>query len=174
MADGAVSSGVLLEGLPGRSLVRLRVPMPLADDVGRAWTLLPVEPLRWSGDDPRAIWVGPNHWLLTSVTESACDLIERCAGACGEILHAATDVSCALTGIALSGPHSRRLLAMGCGLALHTEAFPAGYCARTRFAQVPMLIVAVAADAFELYVDRSYAQYLSDWLAHASCSLGDD
>lgn len=172
MAEGAVGSGVMLEGLSGCSLVRLRLPMPLACEAGRAWALLPIEPLRWSGDDPRAIWMGPDQWLLVSATESGNALIERCTGACGELLHAATDVSSALTGLALSGSRSRRLLAMGCGLDLHAEAFRAGHCARTRFAQIPVLIVAIAPEAFELYVDRSYRQYLWDWLAHASRNSG--
>ena len=67
----------------------------------------------------------------------------------------------------MSGPASRTVLAMGCGIDLHPGAFSPGDCVRTNFAQVLLLIVAVGDKHFELYVDRSEARYLSDWISGA-------
>ena len=56
---------------------------------------------------------------------------------------------------------------MGCGIDLHASAFLTGHCTRTNFADVPLFIVAVEADDFNLYVDRSLARYLQGWLVNA-------
>ena len=59
------------------------------------------------------------------------------------------------------------LLAMGCGIDMHKSAFTTGQCVRTHFANVLLFIVAVDDDNFDLYVDRSHARYLRDWLLSA-------
>ena len=56
---------------------------------------------------------------------------------------------------------------MGCGIDMHPNAFMTGQCVRTHFANVALLIVAVEDDYFNLYVDRSLARYLRDWLSKA-------
>ena len=65
---------------------------------------------------------------------------------------------------ALRGPAARIILAMGCGIDMHINAFTAGQCVQTNFANVPLLIVAIDDEKFDLYLDRSLARYLSNWL----------
>jgi len=59
-------------------------------------------------------------------------------------------------------------LAMGCGIDMHPSSFATGQCVRTNFAQVPIFIVATGDLEFDLYVDRSYAHYLQEWLSDAA------
>jgi sarcosine oxidase subunit gamma len=67
------------------------------------------------------------------------------------------------------GSAARELLSKGCGLDLHPESFPAGHCARARFAQIPVVIECLEEPPrFEMTVARSYLQYLQSWLEDAA------
>ena len=67
-------------------------------------------------------------------------------------------------------PSLGTVLAMGCGIDLHPDVFQTGQCVRTNFAMVPLFIVAVGDNQFDLYLDRSFTHYLVDWCNDA----GDD
>jgi sarcosine oxidase subunit gamma len=66
------------------------------------------------------------------------------------------------------------LLSKGCGLDLHPRSFPAGRCARTRFAQIPVVLDCPDEDSrFDMYAGRSYRQYLHEWLLDAAVEFED-
>ena len=150
----------------GRSIVQVRVGMSDSDWAAKVLKL-PAKPLHWRGRDPHSIWLGPDQWLVTSDSKSAEKLITFINRALSERLHAATDTSAALTCFELSGHASRTILTMGCGLDLDPRSFAQGHCARTKFACVPLLIVATKKDVYDLYVDRSLSLYLQKWVASA-------
>lgn len=152
----------------GRSIVGLRVS-PDGARAAAAALSLPV-PLKCSNGDPNVCWLGPDRWMFTSDTRNAVDIVSRIDAVLQDQLHAATDMSAGYAAIAVSGKAARRVLAMGCGVDLHESVFTAGRCVRTRFAQVPLVVVAMPDEYFDLYVDRSYSRYLHDWLAVA---IGD-
>jgi sarcosine oxidase subunit gamma len=154
-----------------RALVRLRVRM---QDAARAAAalLLPVEPLASAGQDPVALWMSPDQWLLVSESASAADVMNRCGKALGDILHNATDASDALACFLVEGPGARDLLATGSGVDFDDRAFPPGRCVRTRFAKLAVVVHAVGAERFELIFDRSAAQYLEQWLRRALMDVG--
>ena len=91
--------------------------------------------------------------------------------ACASLACAVTDLSDALETIALDGPDAAAVLARGCGLDLREESFGERACARTRLAQLPVLIRKATAARFELVVDRSAARYLEDWLRDAAIGV---
>ncbi len=155
-----------LHQISDRSMVRLRVRPAGADAAGRALQL-PLQALRWLGEDPTAHWLGPDQWLFTSDTAPAKDIISHIDSALSNQLYAATDMSSAIVCFALSGPAARTILAMGCGVDMHKSEFRTGQCVRTHFANVALFIVAVENDHFNLYLDRSFARYLRDWLISA-------
>ena len=168
MPEPVAHPGFNLGQISGRTIVRVRV-RPGAVETAIYALRLPRE-LCWSGEDPIAHWCGPDQWLLTSDTKAAKDIIQNIQINMPDQLYAATDMSSAYVCFALSGPAARTILAMGCGIDMHAGAFMTGYCTQTHFANVQLLIVAMDDNTFYLYIDRSHANYLNDWLVNA----GDD
>ncbi len=156
----------ILNQVNGRSVVRLRVRPGGAEDAASALKL-PLEALQWRGGDPRACWLGPDQWLLTSDLRSAANIVKEIGVALANQLHAATDMSSQNVCFSLRGPAARTILAMGCGIDMHRSTFKSGECIRTHFANVALFMVAVEDDEFDLYVDRSFAQYLQGWIVNA-------
>ena len=158
--------GFNLKKADQRSIVRLRVRPDGADTAGKAMQL-PQQASQWLDGNPAIHWLGPDQWLLTSESESAEDILSTIDSALSGQLYAATDMSSGLVYLSLSGPAARTVLAMGCGIDMHPDSFTVGQCVRTRFAQVPVFMVATGDLEFNLYVDRSYANHLHEWLSCA-------
>jgi heterotetrameric sarcosine oxidase gamma subunit len=80
-----------------------------------------------------------------------------------------TNVSDARTIIRISGDQTRELLMKGCNLDLLTNDLAPGYVRRTQIAEIPVAIhfVSDAPLSFDIYVFRSYATYIWQWLAIA-------
>ncbi len=152
--------------IEGRSIVRLRVRPQGVGAAGKALQL-PQKALQWRGKDPVAHWLGPDQWLLTSDTKPAEDIMSHIDATLSGQLYAATDMSSHYVCFSLRGPSARTVLAMGCGIDMHRSAFTTGQCVHTHFANVLLFIVVVDDDNFDLYVDRSHARYLNDWLVRA-------
>ena len=75
----------------------------------------------------------------------------------------------------LSGARVEKLLAKGCPIDLHENAFPAGACAQSGLAKANILIARVdATGTFDVVVRRSFSDYLLNWLAHAGSADGID
>ncbi len=155
-----------LQQIDGRSMVRLRVRPSGAGAAGDALQL-PQQALHWSGEDPAACWLGPDQWLLTSDYQPAEDIIGRIDTVLSGQVYAATDMSSHYLCLSLKGPAARIILAMGSGFDMHRSAFKVGQCIRTHFANVLLFIVVVKDNDFDLYVDRSHARYLNNWLVSA-------
>lgn len=156
-------AGFNLGQVGGRSIVQLRVRPHCAAEACKALDL-PDQALTWKGADPAVHWIGPDLWLLTSDTMPAGNIVRQIDVALSNQVHSATDMSSGLACYELNGPASRTVLAMGCGIDMHLNAFGAGQCTRTHFAGVPLFIVVTGGDEFNLYVDRSFAGYLGDWI----------
>jgi sarcosine oxidase subunit gamma len=161
--------GFELRQIDGRSIVRLRVRLDGADEAAEALGL-PLHSPHWRSGDPAGHWLGPDQWLLTSDTKAASEIVDHIGAVLAGKLHAATDMSSQNACFSLAGSAARLLLSMGCGIDMHPGTFRPGECVRTRFANVPLFIVAVEEMRFDLYVDRSYAAYFRDWIN----TSGDD
>lgn len=79
-----------------------------------------------------------------------------------------TDWSDAFATFVVEGSLARTLLSKGCGLDMDPQSFPAGRCARTRFAQLPVILECRSESTFELAAARSYSNYLHEWLDDAA------
>jgi len=123
-----------------------------------------------SNNSVNSLWIGPDQWLLMSETQPATAIIERCVESLSGLLFNALDQSAGLSGVRIAGTGARRLLAAGCALDLRDGKFTAGSCCRTRFAEIPAVIVATTDASLEMYVDRSYEKYLIDWLEDSARS----
>jgi len=131
---------------------------------------LPLEPNRVASmRELRSLWLGPDEWLVTAPERGTPDLLGRLTGALAGRHATAIDLSASRAVIEISGPRSRELLEKGCGLDLHPRAFAAGCCAQTLFVRLPVIIDQVAsAPVYRLFVRRSAARWLCDWLIDAA------
>lgn len=158
----ADNSNVRISLLEKRSIVSLKVSRKTIDIARRRLTL--AAPLTATGSETRCLWVGPDQWLFVSDSIEADSLVRECNESLADVLHNAVDNSAGLAVIRLDGPGARSLLASGCGLDFRPEEFAVGACCRTRFAQIAAIIVAEGPQKFDIYVDRSYAVFLNEWL----------
>jgi sarcosine oxidase subunit gamma len=152
---------------PRRAIVQLRVAMAVSAEAAAALSL-PTEASTARFGEPDRLWLGPDQWLLVSRARTAGQLIDLCAQRIEGRRHHAVDASAAFEVTTLQGAGARTLLAMGCGLDFDVDAFGVGRCVRTRFAGIPVVVLACQPQTFELFYDRSYRAYLPQWLARAA------
>jgi sarcosine oxidase subunit gamma len=126
----------------------------------------------WSGDDPVICRIAPDSWLLLSALHEAAEIIPAVRTGCGRRSFAITDLSDSFVTIWIEGAQAAALLARGCGLDLSIGGFGNVACARTRFAQLPVVLRRVTSERIECVVDRSVAQYLYGWMQDAAEGLG--
>jgi sarcosine oxidase subunit gamma len=117
----------------------------------------------------RTLWLGPDEWLITAPDDAVPDLLSWITRA-GASHHAkVTDLSASRIVVEIAGSLARTLLEKGCGLDLHPRVFSAGCCAQTLFAKLPVIIDQISAmPGYRLFVGRSAARWLVDWLIDAA------
>ncbi len=160
------NSVVSIERIEDLSIVSLKVSIKSLDSAIDRLQL--AAPISASGSDPRSLWLGPDRWLLVSSSISADSLVEMCGEALADVLHNAVDNSAGLAVFRIVGLNARDLLAAGCGLDFRDKKFPVGNCCRTRFAQIAAVIVAEGPEQYDIYVDRSFENYIGEWLRDSS------
>jgi sarcosine oxidase subunit gamma len=123
----------------------------------------------------RVLCVGPGEWLLISHENEASGArpyMETDPPTPGIAL---ADLTSGLVGLEVQGSGVREVLSKGCGLDLDPRSFPPGRCARTRFAQIPVVVECLDdPPRYQLYIARSYLHYLQSWLADAAVEFGGD
>jgi sarcosine oxidase subunit gamma len=195
MADGLVGlerhaplDGVLPWTLPGSLVslselrcaeqVGLRMKPPVAAYL--AGVPLPLTPNRVASmGQLRSLWLGPDEWLVTSPQGLAPDLIGRLTRAVAGRHATVVDLSASRAIIEIAGPQARTLLRKDCGIDLHPRVFGPGQCVQTIFAKLPVIIDQLgiiqlginqrgAPPVYRLFVRRSAARWLAEWLIDAA------
>jgi sarcosine oxidase subunit gamma len=82
------------------------------------------------------------------------------------------DVSGGLVALRIGGKDAAALLAKGCTLDLHPKVFKPGQCAQSGIAKAGILLAKVDDETFDVYVRRSFAEYLALWLQRAGAEFG--
>jgi len=142
--------------------------------VGRTLDLLlPTERCQSAAQgDFGALWIGPNQWLITSpkadVAETASKLDDAIKGLHGSV----TDISSGRAVFRLAGPDAQDVLAKGCPLDLHPRVVKPGYVAGSVLAKITVLVHLRKTDVIDLYLGRSFADYLWVWLEEAGRDCG--
>jgi sarcosine oxidase subunit gamma len=170
------TEGVQIAAVGERALLRLKSWLPECTPGGRPVVLAGQEmPSRVGAVMSglmHVLCVGPGEWLIIAPEEQGTSLRQRIAPDLVNFGLVLVDLSVGVAALAVQGPVARELLSKGCGLDLHPRSFPAGRCARTRFAQVRVIIECLdGSPRFELYVARSYFQYLHSWLLDAAAEF---
>src|SRR6266851_6562251 len=180
MAEGRRSplEGLLPWALPGGEValaelrfaeqIGVRVRPPVAAYL--AGVPLPLQPNRVASMRTlRTLWLGPDEWLVTSPQIAAPALRARLTRALAGRRATVSDLSASRAIIEITGKRARDLLEKGCGLDLHPRAFGPGCCAQTLFAKLPVILDQLsAAPAYRLFVRRSSARWLAEWLIDAA------
>jgi sarcosine oxidase subunit gamma len=114
-----------------------------------------------------ALWLGPDEWLLLAPAEDVAAEEALWQGLAG-LAHSLVDVSHRQIGLAVSGPQAAVLLSAGCPLDLDLSAFPVGMCTRTMLSKAEVVLWRTADQQFHLEVWRSFAAYVTEYLAEAA------
>lgn len=142
----------------------------------------PPGPEAWIGRDGTAILgLGPDEWLIIGPPGAEARLepaLRRALGEAGLRIAAVTDVTEAYTVIAASGPRLREVLAKGCPLDLHPRVVRPGFVGQSLLGPVDIILHLIADQEsggdplVHLYVRRSFAAFLWEWLADAGLEHG--
>jgi sarcosine oxidase subunit gamma len=153
---------------PGRRFV-LRGDSAVRDAAERALGIaVPLLACRAGGTAARAaLWLGPDEWLLLAPAEDAAAEAALAQGLAG-LPHSLVDVSHRQIGLSVRGPQAATLLNAGCPLDLDAAAFPVGMCTRTMLSKAEVVLWRTAACEFRLEVWRSFAAYVTAYLAEAA------
>lgn len=182
---GRGDAGVVMSEQPYRGIVGIRakpgnaaVMAAIEAALGMALPQTPNTTAASAG--ALALWLGPDEWWIVTpgpAPESGPAMAAALRTATG-MPGAVTDVSDSRTCVRVSGSRARDLLCKGLPLDLHPRAFPVGGCAQSHLAKTGVLLHLVAdaggsdGPTFELYVLRSFAEYLWLWLEDAAREYG--
>ena len=115
-----------------------------------------------------ALWLGPDEWLLIVPETAGPGAYAGLESALAGLPCSLVDVSHRQIGLEIAGERAEVLLAAGCALDLHPDAFPVGMCTRTMLGKAEIILWRTAPEVFRLEVWRSFAAYLSAFLAEAA------
>jgi sarcosine oxidase subunit gamma len=114
----------------------------------------------------RALWLGPDEWLLKSPTP-ADYLAEMLEEASAGLPHAIVDVSSTYTTLRVAGEGSEFLINHGCPLDLSLEAFDIRRCTRSLLGKTGIILSRVERQTFQIDVARSFSGYAARFLQEA-------
>jgi sarcosine oxidase subunit gamma len=163
------SVGIAVE--PFVAMVDVRLGTVCSESSTALGVDLPTAPNSWVPTGTgRAVWLGPDEWLLTSTIGTPEELEARVRSAVLPLGGSATDVSAQRIGLRLTGARVRDLLAKGCSIDLHPRVFGRGSSAQTTLGQAGVVLLALsdAGDDYLVLVRSSFAGYLADWLLDAA------
>ena len=180
------AAGVALAERPHRGMVNLRLDpsdaTAMAAFEAAFGFALPTQPNTTAGNGAAsALWLGPDEWWIVTPgpePEAGPELADKLRAALADGFAAVTEVGESRTCIRIAGPKARALLQKGCPLDFHPRAFGAGACAQTILAKATVVIYLSADESaadgpvFEVYVLRSFAEYLWAWLEDAGREYG--
>jgi len=157
----------------GRAFLRLKSWLPADITANRPVLLagreLPSQVGATLPGPVHVLCVGPGEWLIVSHEHPVSSLRECIEPDRRKRYLVLVDLTDGFAGLDVQGSAAREIMSKGCGLDFHPRSFPAGRCARTRFAQIPVVIDCLDQPCrFELYVARSYVDYLRSWLTDAA------
>jgi sarcosine oxidase, subunit gamma len=118
-----------------------------------------------------ALWLGPDEWLLIAPEPAGTGVLTGLESALHGLPCSLVDVSHRQMALEVAGARAQLLLAAGCPLDLHPDAFPAGMCTRTMLGKTEVVLWRSGPETFRIEVWRSFAAYLSAFLVEAARGL---
>jgi sarcosine oxidase subunit gamma len=164
----ATGGDLSIRELPFVSQVNLRANLEDAGLMRRLAVLglaLPIEPNTvGTGQDRRALWMGPDEWLVVGPDGQRDSLMQLLREGLNGGLGSIVNVSANRTVLEIRGARARELLAHGIPIDLEARSFGPGRCAQTLLAKAQVIIERRDESAFLVYARTSFASYVADWL----------
>jgi sarcosine oxidase subunit gamma len=124
-----------------------------------------------SKGDRRALWLGPDEWLVVEPDGGQTALERGLRDALGQAYGAVTDVSANRTLLEIRGSMARDLLEHGVSIDLDARSFGPSRCAQTLLAKAQVFVERRDESAFVLYVRASFASYVANFLLDAAAGI---
>ncbi len=160
---------VRIERLPMSAVIDLKGPA----DIVKPWASYLALPLpeaantASAAEDLEVYWVGPEHWLLRAPLEREDRLLTDVRpGAAPEGLSVVL-VSDTLAFFAIAGRDAQQVMAIASPLDCHERAFLPNGVSYTEAFGLKALVLRHG-PGFEIAVERSYADFLEDYLQRAT------
>ncbi len=133
---------------------------------------LPVELHRGvTSGDSHLIRITPRqYWWIAARGDSMLRLARELPAAAGTV----TMLSAGRVRLRITGPQARDVLARGISLDLHPAVFQVGRGAQTGLHHTGVFLERVGDDSYEIYVQRTYAESIWEWLIDAALPFGYD
>jgi len=173
LAEKAHLGQFVLRGDAGNKAFRDAVKKALKIDVPRT-----PNTVNGTAKSTRVIWQGPDEWLVVTNPIAGAKTGKALVSALKNLHTAVTDVSESRTVIHLAGVEARNVVMKGCSIDIHPRVFGPGQCAETTLALAHVLIHQTSLNkttghpAYDIYVHRSFAEYLWNWLEYAGREYG--
>ena len=170
--SAATRGDILIREVPYLTQINFRADPNDADIMQRLASILgfalPVVPnTATSHNDRRALWLGPDEWLIVGPDGQqeilGQGLRDGLSGTVGSIV----DVSANRTTLEVGGPKARKQLSHGVPIDLDARTFGPDRCAQTLLAKAQVVIERHHDEPFHLYVRSSFAHYAAEWLLDA-------
>ena len=116
------------------------------------------------------LWTGPEQWLLISEQIESVSLVTQLEKMLADTDATATDLSHGRVIARIAGSQARALLAKACPLDI--ESLTLGDCAATHLGAITVIIHWHGDNVYDLYVSRSFAVSLWEWLLDAAQEFG--
>lgn len=160
--------------LPDATLITVRCSPETLERVGEpAGLTFPREANRFTPDGAtRVMRTGPDDWMIVDERADGPNMLAAIEDAFAGEHAAVLDVSGNRVRLSICGPDAHALMARACALDLDAPNFATGHCAGTIVARAQAFVLQTSdAPAYELFVRRSFATYLTDWLITAARAL---
>jgi sarcosine oxidase, subunit gamma len=164
-------NGVRLLPPATRLTLRGRTPVMAAAGGALGLSISNVACRSAANSERAALWMGPDEQLILAPAAEAESLGARLRDALSALPHSLVDMSHRQLALEVSGPAAQTLLNTGCPLDLHMSAFPVGMCTRTVLGKADIVLWRTGPDSFHVEVWRSFADYVTRFLAEAAREL---
>ena len=119
-------------------------------------------------------WMSPDEWLLTCPYKVVDELLAYLRSATANHHVAIVNVSSAYCQSNLSGDHAIDVLKKSTTYDVHERNFPKGKVVNTTFSKAQATLAAIDQDNYQLFVRRSFADYIWLWLQRSAREFGLD
>jgi sarcosine oxidase subunit gamma len=170
----AAAATVAVRETASGTMTTLRLRHPSADDLARigqlVGTKLPTTPNRATDGSLRAIWIGPDEWLLCGETPPQASIETAARDASATLAVSVGDGRCVFE---VTGVDAVDLMAKGSSIDFAHQVASSEMSVMTRFAQVNAIIDRPAGlDGYRLIFDVGVRHYLHGWFRDAVVEFG--